>query len=119
MGACHGNFNGKNGFRLSLRGGDPPSDLEALTRDAFGRRIHRATPARSLLVRKPTGGLAHEGGLRFPADSPEARTLLGWIAAGARDDVATAPKLTKLTVFPAERILTSAPASAPLSTQHP
>ena len=27
MGACHGNLNGKGGFRLSLRGDDPAFDL--------------------------------------------------------------------------------------------
>jgi hypothetical protein len=118
MGACHGNFNGKNGFRLSLRGGDPRHDLEALTRDAFGRRIDRGDPARSLIVRKPTGQLAHEGGLRFPVHSPEARMLLGWVGAGADDDVATAPRLTKLTVFPAERILAPTPSPSPPGTQH-
>src|SRR5687767_13378576 len=32
-GACHGNLNGKGGFKLSLRGEDPAADLAALTRD--------------------------------------------------------------------------------------
>jgi hypothetical protein len=39
MGACHGNFNGKGGFRLSLRGEDADFDLDALTRGAAGRRV--------------------------------------------------------------------------------
>jgi hypothetical protein len=103
MGACHGNLNGKGGFRLSLRGDDPGFDLLALTRDTFGRRTDRSDPARSLIVRKPIGQVPHEGGQRFPTGSPEEATLLRWIASGARDDVATAPRLTKLRVFPAER----------------
>ncbi len=103
-GPCHGNLNGKGGFRLSLRGDDPGFDLASLTRDTFGRRVDRASPASSLILRKPTGQLPHEGGQRFDVRSPEARALLSWIEAGARDDRATAPALARLEVFPAERI---------------
>src|SRR5215213_8424689 len=102
MGACHGNLNGKGGFRLSLRGEDPGFDLASMTREAFGRRVDRSDPGGSLVVRKPTGRLPHEGGQRFPAGSPEEATLLGWIASGAGDDAATAPRLTRLVVFPGE-----------------
>ena len=38
-------------------------------------------------------------------DSIEAQTLLAWIAAGARDDRASAPRVKALRVFPSERIL--------------
>ncbi|HWE38590.1 MAG TPA: DUF1549 and DUF1553 domain-containing protein [Isosphaeraceae bacterium] len=107
MGACHGNFNGKGGFRLSLRGDDPEYDLAALTRDAFGRRVDTADPGRSLIVLKPTGQVPHEGGRRFAIDSPEARTFLAWLADRCRDDKSEAPKLTRLVVFPAERMLAS------------
>jgi hypothetical protein len=103
-GACHGNLNGKGGFRLSLRGGDPAFDLAAMTRDALGRRVNLADPAASLVVRKPTGWVPHEGGQRFAPGSAEAAALIGWVAAGARDDLATAPRLTRLEVFPAERV---------------
>jgi hypothetical protein len=105
MGACHGNLNGKGGFRLSLRGEDPAFDFQALTRDLSGRRLCRIAPEQSLIVLKPTGAIPHEGGLRFPRDSVEAQTLLTWIAAGAMDDRATAPRVRSLRVFPAERIL--------------
>ena len=37
-GACHGNLNGKGGFKLSLRGEDPAADRLTLTRDMFARR---------------------------------------------------------------------------------
>lgn len=103
-GACHGNLNGKGGFKLSLRGDDPGYDLASMTRDALGRRADLADPPASLIVRKPTGRVPHEGGLRFHGGAPEAATLLGWIAAGAKDDAASAPRLTRLRVFPAERI---------------
>jgi hypothetical protein len=104
MGACHGNLNGKGGFRLSLRGDDPKFDLENLTRDMLGRRVDRTQPGRSLAVLKPTGQLPHEGGLRFAPGSPEAATLIGWIASGTADDVGEVPKLKRLTVFPPARI---------------
>ncbi|MGO9919854.1 MAG: DUF1549 and DUF1553 domain-containing protein [Isosphaeraceae bacterium] len=105
MGACHGNFNGKGGFRLSLRGEDPSFDLQALTRDQLGRRIDLIAAPESLIVRKPTGQIAHEGGIRFLHDSVEAETLIGWIAAGARGDRAEAHRVKSLRVFPGERVV--------------
>ena len=100
MGACHGNLNGKGGFRLSLRGDDPSFDYQSLTHDQSGRRLSRIAPESSLIVLKPTGAIPHEGGLRFARDSIEARTLLAWIAAGASDDRASAPRVKALRVFP-------------------
>ncbi len=105
MGACHGNLNGKGGFKLSLRGDDPRFDLASMTRDALGRRANLADPAASLIVRKPTGQIPHEGGQRFTPSAPEAQALLGWLAAGARDDLETASRLERLEVVPSERIL--------------
>ncbi len=105
MGACHGNLNGKGGFKLSLRGEDPTFDHRSLTHDQSGRRINRIAPESSLIYLKPTGAIPHEGGLRFRPDSLEAQTLLSWIKAGANDDQATAPRLQKLKVVPSERIL--------------
>lgn len=105
MGACHGNLNGKGGFRLSLRGDDPDADYLSLTRDTLGRRIDPARPEASLVLLKPTGQVAHEGGLRFPANSPEYRTLRDWVAQGATDDRASAPSLARLRVRPVERLV--------------
>ena len=107
MGACHGNSAGKGGFRLSLRGDDPEFDFRSLTRDLGGRRLSTAAPDQSLMLLKPTGQLPHEGGIRFAADSDEAHTLHDWIAAGADDDLATAPRLKVLQVSPPESINTS------------
>jgi Protein of unknown function (DUF1549)/Protein of unknown function (DUF1553) len=104
-GACHGNLNGKGGFRLSLRGDDPAFDVVSLTREALARRVDRIQPMRSLIYLKPTGQEPHEGGLRFAPHSTEAETLLSWIASGSNDDVAVAPKLTTLSVFPRERLI--------------
>jgi hypothetical protein len=110
-GACHGNASGKGGFRLSLRGEDPDFDFRALTREALGRRVSTAAPERSLVLLKPTGQVPHEGGIRFAADSSDAKMLRSWVAAGARDDVALAPRLLSIRVDPARRIV-AAPARA-------
>src|SRR5438093_11363087 len=69
-GACHGNKNGKGGFKISLRGQDPSLDYEALTRDLFARRINPLDPDQSLILLKATTQVAHECGLRFTKDSP-------------------------------------------------
>src|ERR1700690_779569 len=58
-GSCHGSFQGKGGFRLSLFGYDPEKDYLALTREALGRRLDPADPDNSLLLLKPTGAVSH------------------------------------------------------------
>ncbi len=105
MGACHGNLNGKGGFRLSLRGEDPGFDLRSMTREMFGRRIDRAEPRGAWSLLKPTGRVPHEGGQRFLPGSIEARTLLGWIEAGANDDLGQVPTLKRLRVTPEARMI--------------
>ena len=43
-GSCHGSFQGKGGFRLSLFGYDPDKDFAAVTRDGLGRRVNAVEP---------------------------------------------------------------------------
>src|SRR5215468_2226037 len=86
QGACHGNQNGKNGFKLSLRGEDPEFDFNVLTRDQLGRRTDRLNPNASLLLNKAAGSVPHEGGKRFDVGSPEYDILRRWIAEGLRFD---------------------------------
>ena len=102
-GACHGNLNGKGGFKLSLKGENPESDLAALTRDMLARRTDPHRPAESLVLQKATGGVPHEGGIRFSARSTEYSVLSTWIAKGCAPEPANAPKLTRLEVTPATR----------------
>jgi hypothetical protein len=104
-GTCHGNFNGKNGFRLSLRGEDPDFDFLSLTHDTHGRRLNVYDPPASLLLQKPTGQLPHEGSVRFGPDSADYATLKRWIAEGAKPDPAATPKLKSLEVTPSDRVL--------------
>src|SRR5205823_13142956 len=91
QGACHGTPSGKNGFRLSLRGFDPPQDYLQLTRDVFGRRTDKLNPSSSLIVLKALGRVPHEGGARFPADSVPAQMINTWLSEGLRDDPPTLP----------------------------
>lgn len=83
-GACHGSFQGKGGFRLSLFGHSPAFDYRSLTRDSLGRRINTSSPDDSLLLRKPTMQVAHEGGRKLKAGSWQYRVIRRWIAEGAR-----------------------------------
>jgi len=105
QGACHGNQNGKNGFKLSLRGQDPDWDFDALTRDTLGRRTDRLHPEDSLILAKATGRVPHEGGKRFDRDSLEYQLLSRWIAEGMRPDPPNAPVLERLEVTPREQVL--------------
>jgi hypothetical protein len=104
-GACHGNANGKASFKLSLRGESPDLDYLALTHDQFARRVDPLAPEQSLILQKPATVLAHEGGQRFKKDSREYDLLRRWIAAGAKDDAATAARLERIEVTPVSAVL--------------
>jgi hypothetical protein len=81
-GSCHGSFQGKGGFRLSLFGYDPEKDFTALTRDQFGRRLDPVDPEHSLLLLKATGRVPHEGGQRFGKGSWQYQLFLDWVRQG-------------------------------------
>ncbi len=85
-GSCHGSFQGKGGFRLSLFGFEPDKDFDAVTRGSLGRRINVGDPDGSLLLLKATGQVAHEGGRRFGKDSWQYQVFRAWIAGGAKWD---------------------------------
>src|SRR5437660_708635 len=104
QGACHGNLNGKGGFKLSLRGEAPDLDLMALTRGQIGRRLNLEQPEQSLILQKVTGRVPHEGGQRFTTSSPEYALLSRWLEQGARADPPQ-QKLAKLVIEPRELFL--------------
>ena len=81
---CHGGGTGRGGLKLSLFGGDPRADWQALAVDRGGRRVDTLHPERSLVLRKPGRDLPHGGGLRLPRDSEPWQALRDWIAEGAR-----------------------------------
>src|SRR5438876_798902 len=103
-GTCHGNKNGKGGFKLSLRGQEPDIDYLTLTRDCLARRINPLEPEESLMLLKPNTQMAHEGGLRFKKGSEEYEVLRRWIAHGMPNDMASAPKLEHIEVAPLENV---------------
>lgn len=105
LGTCHGNQNGKGGFKLSLRGENPAVDFLTLTRDQNGRRVNPVQAEQSLLLLKPTMQVPHEGGRRFDEHSPEYDVLRRWIAAGLPAAQPGEPKLQSLDVSPREQIL--------------
>ncbi|MEZ6064972.1 MAG: DUF1553 domain-containing protein [Planctomycetaceae bacterium] len=100
MGACHGALAGKGGFRLSLRGYDPPGDYQTIVQQDRGRRIEFADPGRSLLLTKPTAAIPHKGGIRFETDSPSYQIIADWIAAGAPPPADNDPSVARLDIFP-------------------
>src|SRR5438128_3304611 len=104
-GQCHGNANGKAGFKLSLRGQDPDWDYNALTRDMLGRRTDPEAADQSLILLKPTTQIAHEGGQRFKPGSEEYQILRAWIAEGMPADPPNTPTLARLEVSPTDKIL--------------
>ncbi len=83
-GSCHGSFQGKNGFRLSLFGYEPAMDFAAITRDNFGRRVNLLKPEESLVLLKATGQTPHDGGMRFGKGGWVYNVFHEWIRSGAR-----------------------------------
>ncbi|MGA1237461.1 MAG: DUF1549 and DUF1553 domain-containing protein, partial [Limisphaerales bacterium] len=83
QGTCHGAKDGKNGFKLSLRGYDPRYDVRAFVDDLAARRVNPAAPDRSLLLLKATGAVPHEGGQLMRVGSEAYAILRKWIAEGA------------------------------------
>ncbi len=100
MGACHGAISGKGGFRLSLRGYDPETDFNRITREARGRRIELSDPGRSLLLTKASTALKHTGGRFIDVGSRDYRVLSEWIAAGAMPPQEIDARLESLEIFP-------------------
>ncbi|WP_020471017.1 DUF1549 domain-containing protein [Zavarzinella formosa] len=104
QGTCHGSAEGKNGFKLSLRGYDPIYDHRSLTDDLEGRRFNRAAPDRSLMVMKPGGAVAHSGGVLWSPGDPNYELTKLWIAQGAKLDLTT-PKVASIEVLPKDPVI--------------
>lgn len=83
-GSCHGAAVGRGGFHLSLWGSNPDADFAAITREFEGRRIDVRRPTESLLLKKPTGTIDHEGGAILDENSPSWNILHTWLQQGAR-----------------------------------
>jgi hypothetical protein len=99
-GACHGALAGKGGFKLSLRGYDPATDFFNIVKQDRSRRVEFADPGRSLVLAKPSGAIAHKGGVRFATSSREYRILSEWISHGAAPPSEGDPRVEQLEVLP-------------------
>ncbi len=99
QGTCHGSKDGRNGFKLSLRGYDPVFDVRALTDDLAARRVNLASPEDSLMLLKGTGAVPHEGGQRMKVGEDYYEILRAWIADGARVNLAS-PRVTAIALSP-------------------
>lgn len=102
QGACHGSPQGKNGFRLSLRGFDPELDFVTLTHEDFGRRTNTANADQSLVLRKGLNDVPHQGGRRFRKTDPEYQILRGWIVNGCRPSTKVPPSSPNIPGKPAQ-----------------
>ncbi|HCK71501.1 MAG TPA: hypothetical protein DHW38_07980, partial [Planctomycetaceae bacterium] len=103
-GTCHGAKDGKNGFKLSLRGYDPLYDHRALTDELSARRFNRAAPDQSLMLLKATGSTPHVGGVRTEFQSRYYNIVREWVAKGAKLDL-DASRVTSIELFPKNPVL--------------
>ncbi|QDV88111.1 DUF1549 and DUF1553 domain-containing protein [Planctomycetes bacterium TBK1r] len=99
--ACHGSFQGRGDFQLSLFGYDFSGDHEALMAENTGR-VDVDDVEESLILAKPTDADMHEGGKRFEKGQWQYRVLRNWIADGARFDKESFQQLKKLQIEPSE-----------------
>ena len=118
MGACHGAVAGKGGFRLSLRGYNPPEDFYTMTREARGRRVDPLEPAKSLLLTKPTMATPHKGGKKLDPRSREYRILAEWVANGSPAPSPDEAAVVSITVEPPLSILKNGAKQRFLVTAH-
>jgi hypothetical protein len=102
-GSCHAKPEGQNGFKLSVFAYDPKGDYREIVKEERGRRVFPAFPEESLLLKKATLAVDHEGGQRFEAGSPEYQTIAEWIRQGMPYQQPGEPALERVEVFPKER----------------
>ena len=111
--ACHGSFQGRGGFQLSLFGYDFKADHAALLEENSGR-VDVDDIDESLILTKPTDADLHEGGKRYDARSWQYHVLRSWIAAQAPQPAADPQALTRLEVQPTEIRFDQSGQSTPL-----
>ncbi|PHR94989.1 MAG: hypothetical protein COA78_31045 [Blastopirellula sp.] len=97
--ACHGSFQGRGDFQLSLFGYDFKYDHDAITA-GDSPRVDLEDPEYSMIVYKPLDEDAHEGGQRFEENSWEHRVLLNWVKSGAKFEAKNISKIVRLEVTP-------------------
>ena len=109
-GTCHGSKNGKNGFKLSLRGYDPLFDHRALTDDVAARRFNRAAPDQSLMLLKASGSIPHVGNVRTRPGEHNYELLRTWVEQGVPLDL-DSPRVSRIDLLPTDPVLPRSGAS--------
>ena len=99
--ACHGSFQGRGGFQLSLFGYDFAADYKALL-DEDSTRVKIESPDESLIIFKPTDELEHEGGKRYNKGGWEYNLIRQWIAGGAEFEEHSVSRLLDVEITPPE-----------------
>ncbi len=102
-GNCHAKPEGQNNFKLSVFGYDPRHDYNEIVRDDRGRRVFMAAPEESLLLKKATGEVPHEGGARIDRKSEAYQKILTWIKQGVPFAIEGEPSLVEVKVEPREQ----------------
>lgn len=105
-GGCHGKISGQGSFRLSLLGFEPEFDYTTLVKEGRGRRMFPAAPEQSLFILKAIGAVPHGGGKKLEPNSDEYKLLVRWIAAGMPYGKESDPKVTRISIFPEQRVVT-------------
>ena len=104
-GACHGAAAGRGEFKLSLFGGNPQADYEAIVRQLAGRRINLMHPEQSLVILKPTAQTSHGGGQVLDETGEGAQLLRNWVQQGARYE--TLRRLERVEISPQKQVITN------------
>jgi hypothetical protein len=105
--SCHGSFQGRGDFRLSLFGYDFKLDHDELLK-GDPLRANAEQPLESQILVKPTDADLHEGGQRYKKGGWEYHVFRRWLEGGAKFAEEDVQKLVALDVQPAE-ILFAAP----------
>ena len=112
--SCHGSFQGRGGFLLSLFGYDFKADHAAIT-DEESLRVDLDSTEDSLIIAKPTDEDMHEGGQIYEVGSWEHRVLKNWIEGGAKFDEKQVAVLDRLEVSPKEIVFSAEAQTQPLT----
>jgi hypothetical protein len=99
--SCHGSFQGRGGFQLSLFGYDFAQDHKAMT-TGDEPRVNIQKPLESLVIQKPTNEEIHEGGKRMKVGSWQYHIVKRWIEGGAKKVGSDHPKFLGLEITPKE-----------------
>lgn len=105
QGTCHGAKDGKEGFKMSLRGYDGLYDVRALTDNLKSRRVDLANPANSLMLLKATGYVSHGGDSVTDFGTDQYEVMRRWIAEGAKLDDQNSNRPVSISVSPVNPVI--------------